>query len=95
MLSTTTLRQLRERAGLTQVELAQRLGIPVTVVSAYECGRRQPSLETAGRLIDALGFDVAFERRLDPEVQARKLVDVVELAEALPYRPRPLHKARW
>lgn len=95
MLSTATLRQLRERAGLTQAEVARRLGIPVTVVSAYERGRRQPSLEIAGRLIEALGFDVAFERRLDPEVQARKLVDVLELAEALPYRPRPLHRATW
>lgn len=95
MLSTATLRQLRDRAGLTQAEVARRLGIPFTVVGAYERGRRQPSLELAGRLIEALGFDVSFERRLDPEVQARKLVDVLELAEALPYRPRPLAQAKW
>lgn len=34
-------------------------------------------------------------RHLDPEVQARKLVEVLTLAEALPYRPRPLATARW
>lgn len=94
MLSGQTLRELRRRASLTQAEVARRVGIPATVVSAYECGRRQPSLETAGRLIDAMGFDVAFRPRLDPEVQGRRLVEVLTLAEALPYRPRPLATAR-
>jgi transcriptional regulator with XRE-family HTH domain len=94
VLSGQTLRELRHRAGLTQAEVARRVGIPATVVSAYECGRRQPSLETAGRLIDAMGFDVTFRTRLDPEVQGRRLVEVLTLAEALPYRPRPLGTAR-
>ncbi len=94
MLSGQTLRELRHRAGLTQVEVARRVGIPATVLSAYECGRRQPSVETAGRLIDAMGFDVTFRARLDPEVQGRRLVEVLTLAEALPYRPRPLATAR-
>lgn len=99
MLSCASLRDLRHRAGVTQVELARRVGIPSTVVSAYECGRRQPSLEVAGRIITALGFEVRLEpsrrRTLDPKVQARKLIDVLLLAEAQPYRPRPLSKARW
>ena len=94
MLSGSTLRDLRLRAGLTQAEVARRVGIVPTVLSAYECGRRQPSLEAAGRIISAMGYEVEFRRRLDPEVQARKLVDVLELAEALPYRPRPLATAR-
>jgi hypothetical protein len=51
-------------------------------------------VETAGRLIDAMGFDVTFRARLDPEVQGRRLVEVLTLAEALPYRPRPLATAR-
>lgn len=94
MLSTASLRELRRESGLTQAEVARRVGIPATVVSAYECGRRQPSLEMAGRLIEAMGYEVSFCRRLDPEVQARKLVDALELAEALPYRARPLAQAR-
>jgi len=94
VLSGQTLRELRHRAGLTQAEVARRVGIPATVLSAYECGRRQPSLETAGRLIDAMGFAVTFRARLDPEVQGRRLVEVLTLAEALPYRPRPLATAR-
>lgn len=82
------------RAGLTQREVARRVGLPDTVLSAYERGRRQPSLDTAGRIIDAIGFDVRFTARLDPDVQARRLVEVLTLAEALPYRPRPLATAR-
>lgn len=94
MLAGATLRELRIKAGLTQAEVGRRVGIPATVVSAYECGRRQPSLEVAGRIIEAMGFEARFVRVLDPEVQGRKLVEVLRLAEALPYRPRPLAKAR-
>lgn len=94
MLSHRSLRELRLRAGLTQREVARRIGLPSTVLSAYERGRRQPSLDTAGRIIAAIGFDIRFVPRLDPEVQARRLVEVLTLAEALPYRPRPLARAR-
>ena len=94
MLTGATLRELRLKAGLTQAEVGRRVGIPATVVSAYECGRRQPSLEVAGRIIEAIGFEARFVRVIDPEVQGRKLVEVLTLAEALPYRPRPLAKAR-
>lgn len=94
VLSGDLLRRLRQRAGLSQAEVARRAGIVPTVVSAYECGRRQPSLEAAGRIIDAMGYEVHVTRPLDPEVQARRLVDALALAEALPYRPRPLAKAR-
>ncbi len=94
VLSGDLLRRLRLRAGLSQAEVARRAGIVPTVVSAYECGRRQPSLEAAGRIIDAMGYEVHVTRPLDPEVQARRLVDALALAEALPYRPRPLAKAR-
>lgn len=94
MFDGSTLRELRIRAGLTQAEVGRRVGIPATVVSAYECRRRQPSLEVVGRIVHALGFEMRFIRLLDHEAQGRKLVDVLMLAEALPYRPRPLAKAR-
>ncbi|MBM3683669.1 MAG: helix-turn-helix transcriptional regulator [Actinobacteria bacterium] len=94
VLSGGLLRRLRQRAGLSQAEVARRAGIVPTVLNAYERGRRQPSLEAAGRIIDAMGYEVHVTRPLDAEVQARRLVDALTLAEALPYRPRPLAKAR-
>ncbi|WP_140489752.1 helix-turn-helix transcriptional regulator [Bifidobacterium sp. UTBIF-68] len=52
------LKQLRERAGLTQVKLSQQTGIARTVISSYETGRRDErnmTLENALRLSRALG----------------------------------------
>lgn len=94
MLDGETLRALRLRSGRTQAEVAAAVGIPASVLSAYERGRRQPGLEIAGRIIDALGYRVDLVRRLDPVMQARKLEDVLTLAEHLPYRPRPMATVR-
>jgi len=94
VLSGSTLRELGLRTGRSQVDVATQVGIPASVLSAYERGRRQPSLETSGRIIEALGFRVHFVPRLEDAAQARKLEDVLALAEALPYRPRPLARAQ-
>ncbi|MDQ1750735.1 MAG: uncharacterized protein QOE71_1791 [Pseudonocardiales bacterium] len=52
------LRDARQRAGLTQTELAQRAGITQSVVSAYESDHRQPALSTLAALVQATGFDL-------------------------------------
>lgn len=85
---------LRRRAGRTQADVAQATGIPASVLSAYERGRREPSLANASRILDALGYSVKFDLVLDPAEQARRLGEVLELADALPYQPRPLAAAR-
>ena len=89
-MSGATLRALRLARGRAQQEVAVSVGIPASVLSAYERGRRQPGLEVAGRIIEALGYRVRFEPALDPAVQARKLEDALTLAEALPFRARPM-----
>ena len=94
MITGETLATLRRRAGRTQTDVAAAIAIPASVLSAYERGRRQPSLANASRIIDALGYSVKFDFLLDPAEQARRLHDVLELAEALPYKPRPLASAR-
>lgn len=48
----------RLKAGLTQRQLADRAGVPTTMISAYERGKRQPTLDTLLRLIRAGGFDL-------------------------------------
>ncbi|CAN5556844.1 MAG: helix-turn-helix domain-containing protein [Actinomycetota bacterium] len=45
----------RRQAGLTQVELAARAGTSQPAVSAYEAGRRSPSVATLQRLLAACG----------------------------------------
>lgn len=94
MITGEVLASLRRRVGRTQADVAAATGIPASVLSAYERGRRQPSLAITSRIIDALGYSVKFDFVLDPSEQARRLRDVLELAEALPYQPRPLASAR-
>ncbi|HEY3831450.1 MAG TPA: helix-turn-helix transcriptional regulator [Acidimicrobiia bacterium] len=91
------LRDVRRRRGLTQADLARRAGTSQPVVSAYEHDRRDPSVGTLQRLVDAAGeqlqisADVATSgpppaRSL--EEHGRRLVDVLLLADAIPARPR-------
>ncbi len=48
----------RHKAGITQAELARRAGVPASMVSAYERGRRQPTLVTLMRLLKAAGYEL-------------------------------------
>ena len=48
------LRSTRLAAGLTQSELVNRSGIPKPTLSRYENGHVMPSLQTLGRLAEAL-----------------------------------------
>jgi predicted nucleotidyltransferase/DNA-binding XRE family transcriptional regulator len=57
------LREARDSAGLSQVQLAERAGVTQSVLSAYETGRRQPSLPTLVRLIEATGCELDVEVR--------------------------------
>jgi predicted nucleotidyltransferase/DNA-binding XRE family transcriptional regulator len=66
----TLLRMARERAGLSQSELARRSGVAQSVVSAYEAGKRQPALPTLSKLIAATGHTLAINlERSDPSVR--------------------------
>lgn len=48
------LRNLREIAGLTQQELANRSGIHYTAIAHFEAGRRKPDLTNLIILINTL-----------------------------------------
>ncbi|WP_439693579.1 helix-turn-helix domain-containing protein [Curtobacterium sp. SP.BCo] len=50
------IRDARNRAELTQVQLAARAGVTQSVISTYENGRREPSLAALQRLLLAAGF---------------------------------------
>jgi transcriptional regulator with XRE-family HTH domain len=51
----------RLKAGLPQRVLAERAGVPVTMISAYERGKRQPTMPTLLRLLEAAGFDLRMQ----------------------------------
>lgn len=87
--------EARRRAGLTQAELARRAGTSQPTISAYESGRKQPSVDTFSRLLAATGSRLALEmgrqpvKEPTPKEHARAseaLVEVLALAEALPAR---------
>jgi len=54
-----TLREERIRAGLTQQQLADRLGTKKTYISRVETGKQNINLTTLFRLFDCLGKKVA------------------------------------
>jgi transcriptional regulator with XRE-family HTH domain len=69
------LKQLRERAGLTQAALALKAGLSLGIVRDYEQGRKEPALRSAFKLADALGVSCeAFKDCIDaaPEAPAKK-----------------------
>lgn len=59
------IREYRERAGYTQSELAQKVGISVVTVSQWESGIRTPS----GRILPALAraLDCQIDALYEPE----------------------------
>jgi uncharacterized protein len=65
------LRRARRSARLSQTELAFRAGVAQSVISAYEAGRRQPSLPTLAKLIDAAGADLIVDIQQQPAQLSR------------------------
>jgi hypothetical protein len=91
------IRSVRRRQGLTQAELARRAGTSQPVVSAYEHGRRDPTYATLRRLVEAGGEQLVLSAArptsdlpppADIEEHARRLLDVLTLADAIPVRRR-------
>ncbi len=83
--------QIRRTSGLSQAEIARRSGLQSSVLSAYEHGRRQPSVAALARIAAAAGMQLdlaALPGAAAEEHAGRILAQVLELAEALPYRPR-------
>jgi DNA-binding XRE family transcriptional regulator len=49
-------REFRQKAGITQTELAWRVHIPCTNMSAIECGRLAPWPKVRKAIAEALGI---------------------------------------
>jgi transcriptional regulator with XRE-family HTH domain len=89
---------VRRRGGLTQAVLARRAGTSQPVISAYEHGRRDPTVATLRRLIEAGGERLRvdavpvpvsdIEPPADLEEHGRRLLEVLSIADAGPHRAR-------
>lgn len=63
------IREARGHAGLSQSQLAARLGTTQSAVSDWERGRDTPRVDTLGRILAACGFeaDLVFRRHDDED----------------------------
>jgi transcriptional regulator with XRE-family HTH domain len=62
------LQELREKAGLTQAQLAESSGLPLGSIRNYEQGQREPYWTVVFKLADALGVSCeAFKSCVDAE----------------------------
>lgn len=77
----------RRTAGLSQKELARRAGTSRPTLSAYEHGRKSPTLETTERLLTETGFELDIHPRVDFVEQTTARGRVVVVPSRLPSLP--------
>ena len=53
------IREARLRSGLTQEDLAERLGTSQSVITRWESGQRSPTVETLVRAVRACGLELS------------------------------------
>lgn len=65
------IREARRRAGVTQAELATRVGTSQPAIARYERARAMPDLATLHRIVEACGFELRLELgEPDPQREA-------------------------
>jgi hypothetical protein len=83
--------EVRVTSGLSQAELARRSGLQASVLSAYERGRRQPSVAAMARIARAAGLELEISPLADADALKRSgeiLIEVLDLADRMPSKPR-------
>lgn len=76
----SAIRALRKRGALTQEALAERCSLSRSAIGQFERGLASPSLETLGRILDAIGADL---RDLQDELD-RQSGEQLETGEEAP-----------
>lgn len=71
MTSGVLIRNARKRAGLTQAELAQRVGIQRQQIARWEGDQVEPGLSTLRRVLRGCGYDLDVTLKPHTESQER------------------------
>jgi transcriptional regulator with XRE-family HTH domain len=87
MNAAAAIREARLRAGMTQQDLARRARTSQATLSAYERGRKEPSVSTFSRILGAAGAELSV--RPGPFANGHTLEQVIDLAALLPTRFEP------
>lgn len=74
----TTLKELRRDAGLTQQQLAERLGLTKATVSYYEQSLRYPSPEVLVKISGVFHVSTDFLLGLDDKKQTLDVTDLTD-----------------
>jgi len=92
------IREARKRAGLTQTELAERVGTTQSAIARLERGVGHPTMQRISELVDACGLElqvrlvpsddhdwsmVARNAMLDTEERVTRALTAIRLAEAV------------
>ena len=78
------IREARLKAGLTQAELAARLGRERAQIARWEIGGQEPSFENLRSVVEACGFSLRIEIAEREETPALDS----ELGESMPQAPQ-------
>ena len=76
----------RLKSGLSQREVAERAGVPTTMISVYERGQREPTLATLHKPLHAAGFELNMQ--LEPYDRHDEVLDALEARRSASERQR-------
>lgn len=84
------IRYERQKAGLTQAQLAGRCGICSSNLRKYETGKQIPKFQMVERIADAIGIPLIRFLEIESEVPQKSLSDysTLELIQELERRER-------
>jgi transcriptional regulator with XRE-family HTH domain len=94
----TRLQIIREALGLTQEDMADKMGVVMTTMSAWENGRNQIDIVKLARAATRWGFTTDWVARGDLSGLRKDLADKVESIvanEPVPRRGRPSSRSKF
>lgn len=80
------LKESRIKSGLTQEQLAEKLGIAKSTLSGYESGNREPTVATIAKVMDILNIDANYLYQDETNSLTELVVSLDEKALLRKYR---------